>query len=68
MDDKRITIDAPGKPPCDHAYAFKLSGSKTSITPDVAAARDEAMKKLQSDLNNASKAEGKKQKTKTKTK
>jgi len=66
VDGKRITIDVPGKPPCDHAYVFKLSGFKTSITPDVAAARDEAMKKLQSDLNNAYKAEGKKQKTKKK--
>ncbi len=60
VDGKRIRIDVPAKPPCDYAYAFKLSGFKTSITPEAAAARDEALKTLRSELNGAYRSEGRK--------
>lgn len=56
VDGKRITIDVPAKPPCDYAYAFKLSGFKTSTAPEVGAARDEAAKRLENKLNDASKS------------
>ena len=59
VDGKRITIDVPANPPCDYAYAFKLSGFKTSIAPEVAAARDEATEKLQTELIDAYKSQGK---------
>ncbi len=59
VDGKRLSIDVPAQPPCDHAYAFKLAGFKTSITPAAAAARDEALKELQAGPNEPGKVRGK---------
>ena len=63
---KRITIDVPAKAPCDYAYAFRLTGFKTSITPTAAAARDKALKQLQDDLRNQGTVESKGAKKKKK--
>lgn len=44
--DKQLTIYAPKERPCDYAYAFKLTGFKTSLTAEAQAVRDAALKKL----------------------
>ena len=46
VDRKRLTIRVPEEAPCEHAYAFKLSGFQTSLTPKAAKAREEAIQKL----------------------
>jgi alpha-L-fucosidase len=45
---KRIAIEVPSQAPGDHAYVFKLTGFKTSLTPDAAKAREAALKDLSS--------------------
>ena len=44
--DKQLTIYAPKERPCDYAYAFKLTGFKTSLTAEAQAVRDAALKRL----------------------
>ena len=62
VDGKRLSIDVPAKPPCDYAYAFKLTGFKTSLTPEAAKARDETLKKLQAQPIDPGKVKGKNKK------
>jgi alpha-L-fucosidase len=64
LEGKRITIDVPAKPPCGYAYAFKLTGFKTSLTPEAVKAREEALKKLQAEPMGPGKTQGKKGKKK----
>jgi alpha-L-fucosidase len=60
VDGKRISIDVPAQPPGEHAYAFKLTGFKTSITSEAAAAREEALQKLKAEPIDPGKVAGKK--------
>lgn len=50
--DKRLVIDVPARPEGQPAYAFKLTGFKSSLTPEAARAREESLKKVQADLMN----------------
>ncbi len=61
----RLDVEVPVQPSGDYAYVFKLTGFKTSITPEAAKARDEALKKLEAPGNNSGKIKGQKGKKKT---
>jgi alpha-L-fucosidase len=61
---KRLQVEVPAQPSGDHAYVFKLTGFKTSLTPEAAQARDEALKKLPAPSIDAGKAKGQKGKKK----
>ena len=45
---KSLEISVPGDLPDDLACAFKLTGFKTSLTPEAQARRDAALSQLQS--------------------
>ena len=45
---KKLKISIPKDLPVDVAYAFKLTGFKTSLTPAAQASRDAALEKLNS--------------------
>jgi hypothetical protein len=62
VDGKRLSIDVPAQPPCDYAYAFKLTGFKTSIIAAAASARDEALKELQAGSSDPAKVKAKRAK------
>lgn len=47
VDGQRLIVSVPDQRPGPYAYAFKLTGFKTSLTPAGAQARDAALKELQ---------------------
>ncbi len=57
---KRLAIDVPAQPPGDYAYVFKLTGFKTSLTPQAAKAHEAALQQLQAGPIDPGKVDGKK--------
>ncbi|MHB8901259.1 MAG: alpha-L-fucosidase [Thermoguttaceae bacterium] len=65
VENGRLSVDMPDRPAGQPAYAFKLSGFRLSLTPEAVRAKEESLKKVEADLKELGRTEGKTAKKKT---